>query len=205
MQERVDCTVRDWSRECGLPPEFGGAAWALVATVLGSEEHALAGYRAAHGAGASESLLDECARMAHLFAGFPRAIQGLHARAAVRSKPAAAESAEESRRDRAADRERGRALFERIYGEHSERVLGTLEHALPGYSRWILEHAYGRVLARSGISAVQRELLAVAALDALDCPDQRASHVRGALRLGASEAQVEAMRALAQRQRTMES
>ena len=60
----------------------------------------------------------------------------------------------------------------------------------PDFARWILEHAYGRVLARPGLSADRRELLAVAALAALGQDRQLASHARGAVRCGASVAEV---------------
>ncbi|MBL8841378.1 MAG: carboxymuconolactone decarboxylase family protein [Planctomycetes bacterium] len=69
-------------------------------------------------------------------------------------------------------------------------MLAALDAVAADFSTWVLEDAYGRVLARPGLAARQRELLAVAALAALDCPAQLKSHLRGALRLGASRAAV---------------
>ncbi len=61
-----------------------------------------------------------------------------------------------------------------------------LSRGHPEFERWVLEHAYGRVLSRPGISPDRRELLAVVALAALGQERQLASHARGALRCGAT-------------------
>ena len=70
-------------------------------------------------------------------------------------------------------------------GDYSDRVRRFLTKGHPDFARWIAEHAYGRVLARPGLSADRRELLAVAALAATDQDRQLASHARGSLRCGA--------------------
>ncbi len=61
-----------------------------------------------------------------------------------------------------------------------------LEGFHPDFAHWIEGHAYGRILARPGLSADRRELFAVAALAALGQDRQLASHVRGGLHCGAS-------------------
>ena len=66
----------------------------------------------------------------------------------------------------------------------------------PDLARWILEDGYGKVLSRPILSLRERELIVVAVLAALDLPLQLESHVRGALRVGATKRQVEAMRTL---------
>jgi 4-carboxymuconolactone decarboxylase len=66
-----------------------------------------------------------------------------------------------------------------------------LERHHPDFARWIEEHAYGRVLARPGLSADRRELLSVAALAALGQERQLASHARGSLRCGATRAELD--------------
>jgi alkylhydroperoxidase/carboxymuconolactone decarboxylase family protein YurZ len=126
---------------------------------------------------------------AHLFAGFPRAVEaasvlveagGLGACAPDELEPAAADPA------------RGRALFERIYSDRAAAVSGALERAHPLLARWIAEHAYARVLAREGLAPDRRELCAVAALAAQEQDRQLAAHARGAVRLGATGAEVHA-------------
>ena len=62
----------------------------------------------------------------------------------------------------------------------------------PDFADFVLGHAYGRVLARPGLAADRRELLAVAALAALGQDRQLASHARGAVRCGGTSEQVRA-------------
>jgi alkylhydroperoxidase/carboxymuconolactone decarboxylase family protein YurZ len=123
----------------------------------------------------------------HLFAGFPRVVEA----AGVLEEAgglglAAAEELEPLPSDSAA----GRALFETIYAERADAVRATLERAHPLLARWIGEHAYARVLARAGLTPDRRELCAVAALAAQGQDRQLAAHARGAVRLGASRAEV---------------
>ena len=64
----------------------------------------------------------------------------------------------------------------------------------PDLAVWIVRDGYGRVLSRPGLTARERELLAVAALAALGgLEKQLESHVRGARRVGASEAEIRAV------------
>jgi len=60
----------------------------------------------------------------------------------------------------------------------------------PDLETWMVEHGYGRVLARPGLGARERELITVAALAALGWERQLVSHVLGALRVGAAAAEV---------------
>ena len=181
-----------------MPPLIRHGGRALAATVTGKAETARAEYAAALAAGVPAPALSEVARMAHLFGGFPRAIQGLKALGAALTARGTRPPRDPApaRRDPAADRARGERLFRRIYAGASDDVLALLDQVAPGFSRWILEDAYGRVLSRSGLTPRERELLAVAALAVLRCPLQLKSHVRGALRLRAREGEVAAMLAL---------
>jgi len=118
----------------------------------------------------------------HLFAGFPAIVEAFARleRAGGLGRPEPGEEAVESDQP-----ERGAGLFQRIYGEHTERVRGVLEQAHPQLAAWVLGHAYGRVLTRPGLAAAERELLAVAALALRGPARQLASHLRGALACGA--------------------
>ena len=119
----------------------------------------------------------------HLFCGFPRIVEafGVLADAGGLGEPEPDERRSEADRPDA-----GKALFDRIYEAQSERVAGLLGDYHPDFQGWILGHAYGRVLSRPGLSARERELLACVALTATDQHRQLASHVRGALRCGAT-------------------
>lgn len=84
-------------------------------------------------------------------------------------------------------------LCKRIYGPTYPALMRRMSAFHPDLAAWILEDGYGRVLSRPGLPAKTRELLAVAALAALGLGRQLDSHLRGAKRLGASEAELRAM------------
>lgn len=138
----------------------------------------------------------------HLFAGVPRQVEAaaILESAGGMGKPAAEEIEAGSEA-----KERGRALFDRIYADDSGPVRAMLSRGHPDFERWVLEHAYGQVLSRPGLAPDRRELLAVVALAALGQERQLASHARGARRCGASTAELsealEAVRDLADPER----
>ena len=138
---------------------------------------------------------------AHLFAGFPRVVEaasvlgeagGLGPCGPDELEPAAP-CGSAAGPPGGADLAGGSALFERIYGEQTPGVRAALERAHPLLARWIAEHAYARVLARPGLAPDRRELCAVAALAAQEQERQLAAHARGAVRLGATRAEVQEM------------
>lgn len=149
----------------------------------------------------AEKLL-ELLLMTHLFAGIPRLINALES---FRRHVGSATEDEEPRRlasdDIDAVRRRGAAMFETIYGENTRRVLDDLDRFHPEIRDWILVFAYGLVLSRPGLDARTRELAAVAALVVSGDRRQLLSHERGARRLGASDAEIEAARAIGEAER----
>jgi alkylhydroperoxidase/carboxymuconolactone decarboxylase family protein YurZ len=139
---------------------------------------------------------------AHLFAGFPRVVEaasvlgeagGLGPCEPDELEPTAPGSSGAGGTSGGASLAGGSALFERIYGEQTPGVRAALEGAHPLLARWIAEHAYARVLARAGLAPDRRELCAVAALAAQEQERQLAAHARGAVRLGATRAEVQEM------------
>jgi len=136
--------------------------------------------------------LEETLLQATLFFGFPRTVTAFehlaHAWPAA-SAPVGGEVPPGDRRDR------GYALFAAIYADNDEAVRARLRSFHAEFHDFVLEAAYGRVLARPGLDALTRELLAVTALLALDQVPQLVAHARGALHFGADrEAVAEAMR-----------
>jgi len=125
----------------------------------------------------------------HLFAGFPSVVEALRILQQVGGlgPPTADEAVLEPD-----DFGRGQKLFDAIYGTNAGAVQKGIAAGHPLFERWILGHAYGRVLARGGMAPSLRELLAVACLSAQGLERQLASHVRGALDLGASTDEVRA-------------
>ncbi len=122
------------------------------------------------------------------YAGYPRAISAF---GATREILGARTSQNAEAPDRSA---RGLEVFRAVYGEKADAILAGLEELDPMLARWTIEHAYGRVLAREGrLSLLERELLAVSVLTALGgLDDPLLGHMRAAVRVGASPAQVAA-------------
>jgi len=129
--------------------------------------------------------LQETALQVVAYGGFPRAIAGLALWAGVRGGDAPRSEpegvGEGARTDQAAA---GRAVWDAVYARNAEDVIDSLESLAPGFSGWVLEAAYGRLLARPGLTLEERELLAVAALGLMALPTPLGSHARGALRNG---------------------
>ncbi len=184
----------------GAGPDPGPhLAACAAAAVAGAEAALAAALDAALAAGVAPTALREALLMLAPFAGYPRTLDALSAlRAAFGRAPAGSAPAVES--GLPADpgvraelfRARGRALFARVYGADAERVLGRLEALDAELPAWVLESAYGRVLARPGLDLAQRERVAVVLLAAQGLVQQLPGHVHGALRAGATAADVRA-------------
>ena len=174
----------------GLDPRTRFLVSAVVTTVLGRREELEEVLRRASRARVDSEEIREAILQTHLFAGFPRAIEALETLEEARATGAFPESAPRAEGERAGARERGEAFFERVYAERSAAVRERLAHLHPDLERWVVEHAYGRVLGRDGLDASLRELLAAAALLALREWRPLASHLRGAIRLGATRGEV---------------
>jgi len=140
---------------------------------------------------APRRLAEECALMLMLYAGYPAALEGLRVLNAV--WPGRARATREGTPARW--RRRGASLCRRVYGDAYDRLLPAVRDLHPDLAVWMVEHGYGRVLSRRGASAVERELVTIAALASLGWERQLVSHVLGAVRVGAPpEAAGEALR-----------
>jgi alkylhydroperoxidase/carboxymuconolactone decarboxylase family protein YurZ len=117
------------------------------------------------------------------YAGFPRALTAF---GVVRPRIGRAGPAMESRLDHDMLMRSGRSTFERVYADGSDRVETGLRGFHSVLPAWTLEFAYGRVLARPGLTLLEREVLAVAILAAMGGMDEPLlGHMRAAVRLGA--------------------
>jgi 4-carboxymuconolactone decarboxylase len=159
-----------------------------VAAARGRAGEIRRGIRAALRAGSKPARLDEALLQVMPFAGFARAINALAILRESVPRPAS------PRRPVGSRRARGRALCRRIYGTVYARLLRRMRALHPALADWIEEIGYGDVLSRPVLSARERELLAVAVLAATPgVGPQLESHVRGALRVGATAREVEAL------------
>jgi len=156
-----------------------------AAAAAGETERLDQDLRAAVADGLSGTDLREAILQVFLFAGFPRAISAFE-----RLELAGAEGAAASEEDPTGVEERGAELFALVYGQHTDRVLKKLERLHPDFRRMIVRDAYGRVLARPFLPVVERELMAVAMLAALDVPKPLEAHIRGAKTVGATTDQI---------------
>jgi alkylhydroperoxidase/carboxymuconolactone decarboxylase family protein YurZ len=156
-----------------------------VVVVLGDWTH-LRELRRAAPAGEPNRAWREAVLQTHLFAGFPRLVEafGVLQEEGGLGQADPDECAPE--RTEPEDIEAGFEFFQTVYGHRAPRVRDMLEGYHPDWARWVLGHAYGRVLARPGLDAALRELCAVVSLAALAQGRQLAGHARGAIRCGAS-------------------
>lgn len=132
--------------------------------------------------------LDETLLQLVPFAGFARAINAFSVLRELHPEPTPSQRLSRNLR------RRGELLCRRIYGPVYEKMIGRMKGFHPDLADWILEEGYGRVLSRGVLSIRERELIIVAVLSALRLPLQLESHLRGALRVGATPRDVAAMR-----------
>jgi len=137
---------------------------------------------AARRAGWPRAALAETALMLTLYAGYPAAIETLHALA--ERWPAAERPVPEV--PPARRRGAGLATLQAVYGPVRASLLRELQRLHPALAAWVVEHGYGRVLARGGLDPATRELITVALLADSPWTRQLGSHRIGARRTGAS-------------------
>jgi len=158
----------------------------IAAAAATGRRDLLAGfYRAASQEGVPVADLQEATLQVFLFAGYPRTIDAFEELASALHPPAPPVESPVPEVEA-----RGRRLFGRIYGRSTEAVLAKLDGLHPDFARFVLRDAYGHVLARPFLPAVERELLAVAMLAATGLDAQLRAHVLGARRVGASADEV---------------
>jgi len=129
--------------------------------------------------------VEETILQSHLFVGFPDALNAL-----ARWRESVP-STEKWFVDPGDDiRARGEVVCRTVYGTSYDRLRENVRALHPDLERWMLEHGYGRVIGRQGLSIAERELVNVALLAVWRAPRQLHSHLRGALNAGASERDV---------------
>jgi len=142
---------------------------------------------AARRAGWPRAAIEETALMLTLYAGYPAAIESLRTLAErwpAATVPRAGEVPEDERG------KRGLAALARVYGDSRPPLLRGLARLHPALANWVVEHGYGRVLARGRLDLRARELITVTLLAAGGWERQLASHVLGAARAGATRAEI---------------
>lgn len=155
----------------------------LVAIWRADWPRLVAAANAARSRGVPREHFEEMLLQAVLFCGFPRVVTAFEqlGDAWPAARPPAGGALPPERQAAAGDE-----LFDAIYGGNADAVRAMLAGFHADFRGFVLEVAYGRILARPGLPARVRELLAVGALAASDQRRQFAGHARGALHLGAT-------------------
>jgi 4-carboxymuconolactone decarboxylase len=159
---------------------------------------------------AEPAAVEEVLLQSYLFLGFPAAIWGLGIWRSVQvEKPITAESRPDSSssdngepaEDREVEEDRepahdwkrtGEELCARVYGDNYEKLRRNVRTLHPELDSWMILEGYGKVLSRSVLDLVTRELCIVAALGVTRWEAQLHSHLRGALNVGSEPAEIEA-------------
>ncbi len=123
----------------------------------------------------------------HLFAGFPATIDAFIEFRKFKPRQARVKriSGIDNRQDRL---RRGKRLCQQVYHINFNRLISRMDDLHPELAKWIIEDGYGRVLSRSGLTTLDREFVAIAALAVLGWERQLESHIRGAINIGAKQA-----------------
>ncbi len=168
-----------------LPPDRE-ALVAVSATLAARDEAALDRALIRAEREASAVAVEETILQSYLFLGYPAALNAFGRWRALTGREAGAPTA-----DHAVWAERGARVCQSVYGGQYEGLRANVGRLHPDMERWMVEEGYGKVLGREGLDLPTRELCIVALLAVLDVPRQLYSHLRGALNVGASEAEIE--------------
>jgi 4-carboxymuconolactone decarboxylase len=87
--------------------------------------------------------------------------------------------------------ERGYRLQSKVYRDNTEKLRSNLQAISPELAEWTVLVGYGLVLSRPGVPESWRELFEIGVLASQGFPRQLHSHMRGAVDLGATSAEVE--------------
>jgi len=139
-------------------------------------------------AGLSLVQVKELFLQSYLLVGYPRMINAFLTLASLPGTGGGAPS------ERGLTPKRARARGERncraIYGDQAEPMLARMREMHPDLAEWIVCEGYGKVLGRRWLAPVERELASLPVLALQGVRKQLYSHLRGALRVGASRARI---------------
>ncbi|MCC7053642.1 MAG: carboxymuconolactone decarboxylase family protein [Gemmatimonadaceae bacterium] len=139
------------------------------------------------------SWVEEVILQSYLFAGFPRTLNAAREwrRLSGTAAPATDPDSDATVPGTAAAwRARGEHTCATVYGDMYEKLRVNIARLHPALDHWMVTDGYGKVLSRTGLDLVRRELCVVA-ICALAAQDRQLhSHFHGALNVGATPSQV---------------
>jgi 4-carboxymuconolactone decarboxylase len=136
--------------------------------------------------------VDELILQSVLMVGWPRALVAMGVWRIVSdvSAPPHDKDAEYALAGEWADR--GEETCRAVYGVNYDKLRDNVRRLHPALDTWMVTEGYGRTLSRPGLDLIRRELCTVAQTAVLNTPHQLHSHLRGALNVGATEAEIDA-------------
>ena len=132
--------------------------------------------------------IEELLLQTYLFAGFPRALNGM--REWRRIAPAPAESTLAA--DVADPVALGQRTCAQVYGGMYDRLRQNIAALHPRLDDWMIAEGYGKVLSRTTLDLARRELCIVAACAASGQDRQLQSHLHGARNVGVADRAISA-------------
>lgn len=167
------------------------SALVLLSAALAAGEPAVLSTAIERAAGAADPVaVEEVLLQSYLFLGFPAVLNALAQWRGLRDEPAAV-VAPTSPGDWERWRSRGESVCAQVYGEQYRKLRKNVAYLHPDVEEWMLAEGYGKVLGRPGLELRVRELCIAVLLAGLDALPQLRSHLRGALMVGATVAEVE--------------
>jgi 4-carboxymuconolactone decarboxylase len=124
--------------------------------------------------------IEELLLQTYLFAGFPRALNGMREWRRLVGKLPVAPSAGGA----GPLRQQGEQTCRLVYGSMYDRLRVNIRELHPLLDDWMIEEGYGKVLSRPGLDLPRRELCIVAACAATGQDRQLQSHLHGARNVG---------------------
>lgn len=134
--------------------------------------------------------VEEVILQTYLFAGFPRALNGMREWRRLSAHPAPVVDPA-AVVDRAEQQRRGMQTCQVVYGPRYDRLRHTIAALHPSLDSWMIEEGYGKVLSRAGLDLCRRELCIVSACAISRQDRQLHAHLHGALNAGVSVTVVE--------------
>jgi 4-carboxymuconolactone decarboxylase len=138
-----------------------------------------------------DAWVEELLLQSVLMAGYPRALIAFSVWRRVAGVPAPDTDPDQDYARATEWTSRGQEVCQKVYGENYRKLRDSVRALHPAIDSWMITEGYGRTLARPGLDLKRRELCTVAQTAVLEAPRQLHSHLRGALRAGASFGQIE--------------
>jgi 4-carboxymuconolactone decarboxylase len=145
-------------------------------------------------AAAGPEAVEEVLLQAYLFLGFPATIWAFGIWRSM-DEDARADTEQRPDGDAADPNEQtlaGEEVCARVYSANYQKLRDHVRALHPELDRWMIREGYGKVLGRSRVDLVTRELCVVASLAVTAWEPQLHSHLRGALNVGARPDEVDA-------------